>query len=491
MQHTYLRYECADAFGLVSASASSKIPHSNSTLAFASSSRSQPIILTSAGSHCAGFHLRTTNPTIKIAHPEENTGGVGTGRALNSSQIVCIDVARHIGNGDCRVATGWVDGAVRVFNVTSDELNSEEGLVQTFLAEKDDDYISREPLVLNGHSGSPIRSISFDSGNSTRLASGSSDGAVVLWDVVEECGLFRLLGHRGAITEIHFASLERGSFDCLITSSLDGLVKVWDLKGQCCVQTIASHRGKVWASTCMVASSGSAFPSEDGDISSFESERARLVTGDDDGYAKVWSITAPRRHKSPLQARNANDEPIAFVEDSSDEGSSDCCLYMGSLKLPSTMPPATDHVAGIRFHPDGKYVGVLHANSRSVHVYVLRGPQETQRRKQRRVSRHRQKAKQTQDGLASGSEIKNRKRGILDDAETPETPVAEALVADVTVEKIIASDEFEFVGSVNASHKVRSFVFVPWKESGSTLRVVCSLVTNALEVLSLQRSSKR
>lgn len=434
-----------------------------------------------------GFHLRTTNPTIKIAHREENTGGVGTGRALNSSQVVCIDVERRMDGADCRIATGWVDGAVRVFSVTSDELNSDggSGLVHTFLEDKDDELVSREPLVLNGHSGSPIRSISFDSENSARLASGSSDGAVVLWDVVEECGLFRLLGHRGAITEIHFASLERGSFDCLITSSLDGLVKVWDLKGQCCVQTIASHRAKVWASACLVGSTIPSPPAGDSSISNLENERARLITGDDDGFAKVWSIRAPRRHHSPPQASNEKGEPVALVEDSGDESSSDCCVYMGTLKLPSTMPPATDHVAGIRFHPDGKYVGVLHANSRSVNVYVMRGPQETQRRKQRRVSRQRQKAKQTQDALASGTNTQNRKRGILDDAENPEAPPHH-----VVAEKLIASDEFEFVGNVNASHKVRSFVFVPWKESGSTLRIVCSLVTNALEVLSLQRPSK-
>ncbi len=491
MQHTYLRYECADAFGLISASASSKVPHSNATLAFASSIRGCPVILTSAGSHCIGFHLKTTNPTIKIGHREEQNGGVGTGKALNSSQIVCLDVAHT--DSDCRVATGWVDGAVRVFNLTLSELNAEggRGLVQTLLTEdedSDDDYISREPLVLNGHSGSPIRSISFDPKNCARLASGSSDGSVVLWDVVEECGLFRLLGHRGAITDIHFASISLSSFDSLITSSLDGLVKVWDLNAQCCVQTIASHRGKVWSSALMVDRTISAteLDAEKLGERTVGNERVRLVTGDDDGLAKVWSVKPPLRHNTSTQM-NGNGQTIDVVEDSGDETSSDSCVYMGSLRLPSTISSTNEHVASVRFDPSGKFVGVLHANARSVHIYAVRSPEETNRRKQRRLSRHRQKAKKIQEEGEKGSQAAKKKRGILDeDVQDMETSKS-----DIEREKIEAGDEFEFLGTINAAHRIRTFVFVPWKESGYILRIVCSLSSNAIEVLSLQRSKNQ
>lgn len=495
MQHTYLRYECADAFGLVSASASSKVPQSNATLAFASASRGCPVILTTAGSHCIGFHLKTTNPTIKIGHREEQTGGVGTGKALNSSQIVCLDVAHSLadGDGECRVATGWVDGAVRVFNVASNEIQSESGsgLVHTLLEDEDvdDENQSREPLVLNGHSGSPIRSISFDPNNTSRLASGSSDGAVVLWDVVEECGLFRLLGHRGAVTDIHFASVTHSSFDSLITSSLDGLVKVWDLKGQCCVQTIASHRGKVWSAAFMldnfVAPQESA--TKDMDDLPFETQRARMVTGDDDGLAKVWSFRAPPRHNTTTQTRG-NDQQIAVVEDSGDEASSDCCEFMGSLRLPSTISNTNEHVASVRFDLNGKYVGILHANSRSIYVYTIRSVQESSRRKQRRLTRHRQKAKKILEEGTKITEINSKKRGILDDDEVQEVEIPRS---ELDREKADASDEFEFIGTLNATHKIRNFVFVPWKESGHVVRVVCSLTSNALEVLSLQRPKNR
>lgn len=493
MQHTYLRYECADAFGLISATASSKVPQSNSTLAFASSNKGCPVVLTSAGSHCIGFHLKTTNPTIKIGHREDQNGGIGTGKALNSAQVVCLDVAHEVGgDGNCRVATGWVDGAVRVFALASNELNLEGGLglVQTLLDDEDfdDEYITREPLVLNGHSGSPIRSIIFDPNNSARLASGSSDGAVVLWDVVEECGLFRLLGHRAAITDIHFASLENGSLDLLITSSLDGLVKVWDLQGQCCVQTIASHRGKVWAAALLLENPPS--PPEVSGLdsgNSMGSPRARLITGDDDGQAKVWSVHAPPRHT----IFNPSSNQIAIVEDSGDEASTDCCEYMGSLRLPSTMSTPDEHVANIRFDSTGRYLGVLHANAKSIYIYVVRSPQESYRRKQRRLSRKRQKEKKAQEDEMKQAVARNKKRGILDDVVEQSDNTGPEVNSSAVREKGEAGDEFEFLGTATASHKIRNFVFVPWKEKGSMVRLVCSLTTNALEVVSLHRSKNR
>ena len=52
----------------------------------------------------------------------------------------------------------------------------------------------REPLLLNGHNGSQITYLSFDNDHndnsnaggstSTRLASGSSDGTIILWEIL-------------------------------------------------------------------------------------------------------------------------------------------------------------------------------------------------------------------------------------------------------------------------------------------------------------------
>jgi hypothetical protein len=88
---------------------------------------------------------------------------------------------------------------------------------------------------------------------------------------------------------------------------------------------------------------------------------------------------------------------------------------------------------------------------------------------------------------------KNKKRGILDDdvEEQSENTGTKVTKSEIKLEKGDAGDEFEFLGTATASHKIRNFVFVPWKEKGSIVRLVCSLTTNALEVVSLHRSKNR
>jgi len=510
MQHTYLRYECADSFGLISSSASSKAPQSNSILAFGSASREAPILLTTAGSHCMGYHLRTTNPTIKIAQREQLSGGVGTGRALNSDQVVCMDVATGDDNNDtCKVATGWVDGAVRVFDVYREELNTRSGcgLVQTLLEDnQDDDFVMKEPLLLNGHSGSPVRSLAFDSKNGSRLASGSSDGSVVLWDIVAETGLFRLLGHRGGITDMNFVTLGAGKMDLLVTTSLDGFVKIWDLKGQCCIQIIPSHRGEVLAAGCLSIPNTIPVQSTSDAVDKTGDERIRLVTGSIDGQARVWSIKPSNRHKlntltESTSKDNGESNSNAIVEDDAVKGNEsldDVCHYMGCLTAPPNVSTSADRISCIHFHPNGKYVGVLHSNSKNVDVYLIRSVQESLRKKQRRLRRRKEKSSKANNSVKDGGLVnsKGQKRGILDDPESDDDNVDKVedeksnLDKSLDPDMIKASDEFEYFGTIRASHKLKGFIFVPFKESGGGVRIVCSLATNALEVHSLIRKKE-
>jgi U3 small nucleolar RNA-associated protein 12 len=55
-------------------------------------------------------------------------------------------------------------------------------------------------VTLNGHK-SGITSLCFD-GPGHRLASGSKDTCLIVWDVVNESGLYRLKGHKGPITRV-------------------------------------------------------------------------------------------------------------------------------------------------------------------------------------------------------------------------------------------------------------------------------------------------
>lgn len=78
---------------------------------------------------------------------------------------------------------------------------------------------------------------------------------------------------------------------------------------------------------------------------------------------------------------------------------------------------------------------------------------------------------------------------MLDDPESEEEKEdAPSDTALIDPELIKASDEFEYIGSARASHKVKGFSFVPWKESGSVVKVVCALTTNAIEVVALKKT---
>lgn len=475
MEHTYLRYECADSFGITTATPSSKAPQSNSILAFlATNQKSTPTLLTTAGSYCTGWNLKTNQQILRLGHREHLTGGVGTGRALNSDEVVCLDVLYQQESQSAKVATGWVDGGVRIFDLTSEDLRkNDRGLTHSLIYENnDEDFVQREPLVLNGHGESPVRTVRFEIQGKGRLASGGSDGAVVLWDIVSETGIFRLIGHRGGITDISFASVD--GVDALITSSLDGLVKVWDLDAQCCTQTVASHRGEVLTASCLNVRA----PTD-------EADRLRLVTGGQDGQVRVWSVETPARLEAINQQDERDDEK---VEDSNQD---DICSFTGYLVPPENIAKSSEKVLTVRYHPSGRYLGVLKANAKSIDVYMIRNMMETEKKRQRRLRRRQEKAKKHSSD--TGEVKKGRKRGLLDDEDPSDEDEEDTIPTDgmVDPEEIKATDEFEWIASVRCTHKIKSFTFFPQKEKGDLARLVCALATNAMETHRLYRSKDR
>ena len=54
---------------------------------------------------------------------------------------------------------------------------------------------------------------------------------------------------------------------------------------------------------------------------------------------------------------------------------------------------------------------------------------------------------------------------------------------------IKASDEFEYYGSAQTSHKIHGSTFVPYKERSRGIHIICSLSTNALEMVSLVKKT--
>lgn len=171
-------------------------------------------------------------------------------------------------------AVGYSDGSIRLWNA------SFGSVITTF----------------NGHKKA-VTALAFDQEGS-RLASGSQDTDLIIWDVVAEAGLYRqvyicgylrtsltplqrLRGHRDQITAIKFLDISANAPSTssasgstfVITTSKDSFLKVWDMSTQHCVQTTIAHRSEVWSL----------------DINP---EKTLVFTGSSEGEVKAWSIDA-------------------------------------------------------------------------------------------------------------------------------------------------------------------------------------------------------
>jgi U3 small nucleolar RNA-associated protein 12 len=297
-----------------------------------------------------------------------------------------------------------------------------------------------------------------------------------------ETGLFRLLGHSAPISDISFVptSSDLQSLNGLVTSSFDGLVKVWDLDAQCCVQTIANHGGQVMCSTVL------ALPSDDEVLESdSQSKRCRLVTGCIDGKIRIYSM-----HKSKRMAMDENmDTNENETNDVTDSEADDTSTFMGVLPPPVNVATSNEKVVALQFHPSGKYFGYIRSNAKTIDVYVVRSEAETLQKKKRRMRRKREK----ENKIKNNSEVKTgKKRGLLDDEEVEEDGIQQdedtsEIIKDL--DEIQASDEFEYVATIRASHKIKAFRFTPYLEKKGGIRVVCALGTNALEVYSVAKET--
>ena len=113
-----------------------------------------------------------------------------------SSEVTCIEQDPKNAN---RLAVGYLDGSLRMFNLkTKPSMTSSDFSTQTKLEQQSIGCF----LTFNGHKTS-VTSINFDE-QGVRLVTGSKDTELVIWDLIGECGLFRLKGHKAPINKAVF-----------------------------------------------------------------------------------------------------------------------------------------------------------------------------------------------------------------------------------------------------------------------------------------------
>ena len=89
-----------------------------------------------------------------------------------------------------------------------------------------------ELACLRGHVGE-VTSVSFDR-SGRRIVSGSADNTVRVWDAESGVELARLRGHDHGVTSVSFDQSGRR----IVSGSVDGTVRVWDAESGACMEVI-------------------------------------------------------------------------------------------------------------------------------------------------------------------------------------------------------------------------------------------------------------
>lgn len=287
-------------------------------------------------------------------------------------------------------------------------------------------------ISFNGHK-SAITHLAFDNAG-VRLASGSRDTDVILWDLIAEVGLFKLRGHTDQITSLNFVfpSIELlnavGMSDhsgFLLTTGKDSLIKVWDLASQHCIEThVAQSNGECWSLGLSPDQSG-------------------CITAGNDGEIKVWSINEAAMIEVSKEKVGAEDRKILTARGT---------FYRAGK----------DRTIGISFHPRSDYVG-FHGSEKAIEIWRIRSETEVQKSLARKRRRRKEKGQETN----------------AEDDSKPED-VSTAPITEVFVSHVI----------VRTGGKVRSFDWVRTKSSGS-IQLIAATANNQLEVYTVATANKK
>ncbi len=292
-----------------------------------------------------------------------------------------------------------------------------------------------------------------------RLASGSNDTDIILWDLVAEVGLFKLRGHKDQVTALEFLQPwkpqdstedghggssgvsgnvnsydERGQAGFLLSTSKDALIKIWDIGSQHCIEThVAQTNGECWSM-------------------GISADYCGCITAGNDGEMKIWSIDMKGLAEKAIQ-----------IDESSEK------TYLRERGI--LYRQGKDKTMGVTFHPSGNYIAA-HGSEKVVELWRIRSESEVQKHLARKRKRRREKeaAKVDRDAKLNGELVNgDHKEGDISSAE----------ISEIFVPYVI----------VRTTGKIRSIDWAAGKVSKS-IKLLAATTNNQLEIFNVLTESK-
>mmetsp|Transcript_15482 Transcript_15482/g.46734 ORF Transcript_15482/g.46734 Transcript_15482/m.46734 type:complete len:289 (+) Transcript_15482:358-1224(+) len=191
-------------------------------------------------------------------------------------------------------------------------------------------------MLLSGHAGE-VFSLKFSPDGKT-IATGSHDKHLFLWNTYGDCENFMAMkGHKNAVLELHWTS----DGERIISASPDKSVRAWDAATGLQVKKMAEH--DMFVNTCCPLRRGPPL----------------LVSGSDDGTAKVWDMRVKRSVQTLPETYQVCAVAFADAGDQVYTGGIDNSVKVWDLRKEQvvlTLSGHSDTITGMAVSPNGSHL---------------------------------------------------------------------------------------------------------------------------------------
>ena len=303
--------------------------------------------------------------------------------------------------------------------------------------------------TLYGH-GLMVTSVRF-SPNGARIASGSDDFTIKIWDTESGMELRTLTGHTAPVSCVRFN--QDGAR--IVSGSYDGTVKIWDTESGQEMRTLMAHAA--------VASVG------------FSSDGSRIASGCGDNMIKIWDTESGEKLRT-LNGHTAKVTSVSFSPDGSRiaSGCGDDTIKIWDTESGKELWTLTGHTApviSVSFSPGGSRI-VSGSLDKTIKIWDSESGQEL-----RTLMGHTGSVRSvgfTPDGarIASGSADKTIKVWDTESGEELRTLTGQTNADPQSIFKGVNSLSFSPDGSRLASGNGDKTIKIWDTESGEELRAL-------------------